>query len=121
MAELFAGNVTEFDEGECRVIAGGGHEIGVYRLGEEFIAYENRCPHQGGPVCQGKMIRKVEEDLADDKTSRGLRYSGDRIHIVCPWHGYEFDMRTGIHPGGGSVRLRGFDVEVRSGEVYVQV
>ncbi len=121
MAELFVGNAVEFTDGTCRVIAGEGCEIGVCRIGENFFAYKNHCPHQGGPVCQGKIIHKVEEKLADDKTSLGLRYSNDRIHIVCHWHGYEFDMQTGIHSGNTNVRLKGFKVEVRSGKVYVQL
>ena len=33
-----------------------GSEIGVFRLGDEFFAYENKCPHLEGPVCQGKIL-----------------------------------------------------------------
>ena len=36
----------------------------VFKLGGEFYAYLNHCPHMGGPACQGKMIAKVEEDIA---------------------------------------------------------
>lgn len=119
--ELYVANVSEFEEGDCRIVSGHGLEIGVYRVDGDFCAYENRCPHQGGPVCQGKLIRKVEEVLGQHRTSLGLKYSEEQVHIVCPWHGYEYSVKTGVHPGDGNVRLRKFNVEERNGEVYVIV
>ena len=87
----------------------------------EYFAYENNCSHQGGPVCQGKILNKVEEILAEDKTSKGLKFSEEDVHIVCPWHGYEFNIRTGRHPGDKNVRLKPYDVKVDNGEIYVVV
>jgi nitrite reductase/ring-hydroxylating ferredoxin subunit len=74
----------------------------------------------GGPVCQGKMINRVEEILTPEKKSRGQRFAAER-HIVCPWHGYEFNLDTGCHPGKPSVRLRPIDIQVREGNVYVSL
>jgi hypothetical protein len=54
---------------------------------------------EGQPACQGKMIAKVEEDIAPDRTSKGMMFSKSKLHVVCPWHGFEFDIRTGVHPG----------------------
>ena len=53
----------------------------------------------GGPACQGKMIAKVDEVIAEDRTSKGMAFSKTKMHVVCPWHGFEFDIRTGVHPG----------------------
>ena len=47
-------------------------EVAVFKLGGEFFAYLNHCPHMGGPACQGKMIAKVEEVIAPDRTSKGM-------------------------------------------------
>jgi nitrite reductase/ring-hydroxylating ferredoxin subunit len=77
-------------------------------------------PHAGGPVCQGKIFNRVEEVLAVDMKSRGLRFSNDR-HVVCPWHGYEFNIETGCHPGDETVRLTPIPVDVRDGEIFVGV
>ena len=121
MPDLYCGKETEFGERDRKIIAQGDLEIGVFRLGGEFYAYENNCPHQGGPVCQGKILGKVEEVLGADKTSKGLKFSDTDVHIVCPWHGYEYNIRTGRHPGDKNVRLKPFKVAVRSGEVYVVV
>jgi nitrite reductase/ring-hydroxylating ferredoxin subunit len=49
-------------------------DVAVFRRGEELLAIGNDCPHQGGSLCDGW----VEGDI-----------------VVCPLHGWEFDMRTG--------------------------
>ena len=78
------------------------------------------CPHAGGPVCQGKIFNKVEEIITPDKKSAGLRFGKSR-HIVCPWHGYEYDLATGCHPGDPSVRLTPVKVAVRDGQIYISL
>lgn len=119
MPELYVGNEAEFEEEGCKIVALGDVEIGVFRVHGDFYAYRNVCAHRGGPVCQGRIMRKVEEILGEDKTSQGLRFSEEHVHIVCPWHGFEYDLKTGVHPGDSGVRLRKHKVEVRNGEVYV--
>ena len=117
MAELFAGSEAEFEEGDCKIIVRDDLEIGVFRVGPSYYAYRNHCVHQGGPVCQGRLFRHVEEILGEDQSSLGLRFAEEKVHIVCPWHGYEYDIRTGAHPadpdipsgkvrGGGAGRRR---------------
>jgi nitrite reductase (NADH) small subunit len=119
--EVYVGKESEFGDRDRKIIAEGEIEVGVFRLDGEFYAWRNQCVHQGGPVCQGKILSKVEELIAEDKTSRGLKFSETDVHIICPWHGYEFNIRTGRHPGDRNVRLRAHEVKVRDGEVYVVV
>lgn len=121
MPDLFVGKESEFGERDRKIIAQGDLEIGVFRVEGKFYAYENNCAHQGGPVCQGKILAKVEEVLAADKTSQGLKFSDENIHIICPWHGYEYNIKTGRHPGDKNVRLKPYEVKVKNGEVYVVV
>ena len=121
VAELFVGKETEFEDRDRKIIAQGDLEIGVFHVNGDFYAYENNCVHQGGPVCQGKILNKVEEVLADDKTSKGLKFSESDVHIVCPWHGYEYNLMTGRHPGDRNVRLKPYEVKISDGEVYVIV
>jgi nitrite reductase/ring-hydroxylating ferredoxin subunit len=73
----------------------------------------------GGPACQGKMIAKVEEVIAEDRTSKGMMFSKSNMHVVCPWHGYEFDIRTGVHPGNARARLRAVAIAVSGNEVII--
>lgn len=111
------------DKGKL-VIEAGGEEIGVFRLGDEFFAWKSKCPHQGGPVCQGRIYSKVLETLDADMKSRGRDYDESVSHIVCPWHGLEFDIRTGEFAGASAVKimnLEGYPVQVQDGEVYVIV
>ena len=62
--------------------------------------------------------------------SRGVHFRSDfptrddahwQRHIVCPWHGYEFDLATGCHPGDPAMRLTPVPVAVRNGHIYVSV
>ena len=119
MSEVLVGELAQIADGDHRVFMIGKLEVGVFRQGGKVIAWENRCPHAGGPVCQGKIYQKVEEMLGPDKTSQGLRFSGTP-HIVCPWHGFEFDIVTGRHPGDPKFRLRAVEASVREGRIYVR-
>jgi nitrite reductase/ring-hydroxylating ferredoxin subunit len=121
MREVSVGSVSDFEDPGRKIVGFEGFEVGVFRLDGEFHAYLNHCPHLGGPVCQGKMIAKIEEILAEDKTSKGMAFSKTRLHVVCPWHGYEFDIRTGVHPGNPRARLRRIRVTVMDGEVLIAV
>ena len=113
MTEIMVGACSELADGDHRIVAVGELEVGIFRLGDRFVAYENRCPHHGGPVCQGKLFNRVEEIIMPDQTSRGLRFSKDR-HVVCPWHGYEFDLDTGS-PSRRPARSPAADTGARSG------
>ena len=64
MPELLVGKEADFEEKDRRIIVQGELEIGVFRVNGDFHAYQNQCAHRGGPVCQGKIIPKVEEVLA---------------------------------------------------------
>ena len=120
MRRVNIGSASEFSDPGRKVIALDRFEVAVFKLDGEFFAYLNHCPHMGGPVCQGKMIAKVDEIIAADRTSRGMAFSKTRMHIVCPWHAYEFDIRTGVHPGNSRARLRKVPVAISEGDVIVE-
>jgi nitrite reductase/ring-hydroxylating ferredoxin subunit len=119
MAETLVGKVAEFKDGDRRIVFAGNNEIGVFREGGEYYAYSNYCLHQGGPACEGLTIAKVEEAIMPDKTSRGLYFSEDALHFVCPWHGYEYDMKTGECVSDRKLKLRRYKVVQKGDELYV--
>lgn len=119
MSEVAVAALDDIPDGDHRIYKVGALEVGVFRQQDKVYAWENRCPHAGGPVCQGKIYRKVEEVLDADRRSLGLRFS-QTAQIVCPWHGFEFDVATGRHPGDPKVRLRPVPVAVREGRIYVR-
>jgi len=121
METVRVGSVGAFALRSRKVFEIAGEEVGVFRLDDGFYAWRNRCPHQGGPVCQGRLYNRVREALDAGRRSLGRRYDEERVHIVCPWHGLEFDIRTGRHPGNDGMALQPATVQIVDGEVYVSL
>jgi nitrite reductase/ring-hydroxylating ferredoxin subunit len=119
MAEQFVGKASEIKDGDRRIVFVGEHEIGVFKEKGEYFAYSNFCLHQGGPACEGLTIAKVEERIMPDKTSRGMYFSDTELHFVCPWHGMEYDMKTGECVSDRKMRLRKYKILQRGDDVYV--
>src|SRR3954452_22223706 len=119
MAEQFVGKASEIKDGDRRIVFVGEHEIGVFKEKGEYFAYSNFCLHQGGPACEGLTIAKVEERIMPDKTSRGMYFSDTELHFVCPWHGMEYDMKTGECVSDRKMRLRKYKVLQKGDDVYV--
>jgi nitrite reductase (NADH) small subunit len=119
MTEKFIGPISEFKDGDCRIIEQDGLEIGVYRWRGRFYAYRNHCFHQGGPVCEGMLLGKVEDVIAADRTHLGQRFNDDDPHMVCPWHGWEFRLLTGESATDPRLRLQQFTVVERGAAAYV--
>jgi nitrite reductase/ring-hydroxylating ferredoxin subunit len=116
-----AGKVEDYAEGMRRVIDCGDQEVGVFKIDGEFYAWFNRCAHVDGPVCQGRIMRRVLEPLDDEKCVRELAYDEHELNIICPWHGWEYNIKTGRHPGNPRGRLRKATLVIEDGEVYVRV
>ena len=95
--------------------------IGVFRLEGQLFAYENTCAHSGGPICQGRILPRVIEVMDSQKQVHGQNWDESDMHIVCPWHGFEYSIKTGEHAGDQSIRLRSFHVHEEDGGIYVTV
>ena len=98
-----------------------GAVIALFNVDGQLFALDGICPHQGGPVCHGRILKKVEEVIMEDKTSKGLTFSPKHTHVVCPWHGFEFNIRTGRHPGDRNAVLTPVEVKIRNHDVFVIV
>jgi hypothetical protein len=59
MDEIAVGKLTDIADGDYRVFAVEELEVGIFRTGSKVLAYENVCPHAGGPVCQGKIFNRL--------------------------------------------------------------
>jgi nitrite reductase (NADH) small subunit/3-phenylpropionate/trans-cinnamate dioxygenase ferredoxin subunit len=91
--------VEEVPPGTGRLVMGPFEKpMALFNAGGAFYAVNYICPHMGGPLGEGKLEGCV---------------------VSCPWHGWTFDVRTGLpdHPGGHSVAA--YEVEVRGDEVFV--
>jgi 3-phenylpropionate/trans-cinnamate dioxygenase ferredoxin subunit len=80
----------EIAPGQRKIVQVGGRSIGVFNVGGEFFALRNRCPHQGGPLCEGVQFAPLRS-ATPGEYDRGP----DGEVIRCPWHGWEFEIRTG--------------------------
>jgi nitrite reductase/ring-hydroxylating ferredoxin subunit len=104
--------VGEIPPGGRKIVTVRGREIGVFNLGGEFFALVNRCPHQGAALCRGEVVSRLEAPLPGEYR---LARRGEMLR--CPWHCWEFDIRTGqswCDPD--SVKARTYGVTVEPGE-----
>ncbi len=121
MAEVIVAKTSDFDDPGRKVFDVDGMEVGVFKLGGEFYAWENRCPHLDGPACQGRIVPETTEAVNDDRTSRGREFSKTEMNVACPWHGFEFNIRTGRHPTNNAVRLRAVALRIAGDDIYLDV
>ena len=82
--------VDEIEPGERKIVSVAGRSIGVFNVAGEFFALRNRCPHQGGLLCQGRLWGALRSESPGE-----FEYEPKREILTCPWHGWEFHVRTG--------------------------
>ena len=121
MQEILVCHPEDVPEGQTRIVRTNDIEIGVIRHAGAWYAYRNLCPHQGGPACEGVRMFAVTETIVEGGVSLGHRFDETDLHIVCPWHGYEFPVTDGVHVRDSRVRLQKFPVVERDGGVYVEL
>jgi thiamine pyrophosphate-dependent acetolactate synthase large subunit-like protein/nitrite reductase/ring-hydroxylating ferredoxin subunit len=97
-------NVDEVPSGRVKTVTAGTHSMALTNIDGEFTVMENRCPHQGGPLGEGSI------EVGND----------GQCWLRCPWHGWDFDPKTGRPPGGHEDSgQRIYPVDVREDGVYV--
>jgi nitrite reductase/ring-hydroxylating ferredoxin subunit len=121
MPEIRVCGPDELADGSVRIVSVKNLEIAVIRHGGRYYAYHNHCPHQGGPACEGVRMPQVSDQLDDNGRFIGHAYDENDIHIVCPWHGYEFHLKDGVNVSDPKVRLKKFNVTERDGGIFLTV
>src|SRR3546814_20077794 len=95
MPEIRVCSTEELADGDVRIVTACKLEIGVIREKGRYFAYRNVCPHQGGPVCEGLKMPGVVDQIGEGGLYIGQTFEEGDIHIVCPWHGYEYHLEDG--------------------------
>lgn len=116
MARHVVARAAEIPPGGRKIAVVQGREVGVFNLGGEFFALANRCPHQGGALCLGRQI-----GLVTSREPGRFDYARAGEMLKCPWHGWEFDIRTGqswCDPA--DLRVRRYSVQVETGDELVK-
>ncbi len=114
--KYIVGSIDEIPPGGRKIVEVAGLSIGVFNLNGEFFALRNRCPHQGGPLCEGKLWGLLEAPAPGE-----FVYTRRGEILSCSWHGWEFDIRTGqswCDPR--RLRARTYEVHVEPGSALVE-
>jgi nitrite reductase (NADH) small subunit len=92
--------VEDVPAGTVKTVRAGEEEIALAHCDGGFYATQNACIHLQGPLGEGRL-----EDC----------------RLTCPWHGWQYDVRTGENDFDLAIKLRTYDVEVHDGEIRVRV
>ncbi len=95
-----AGSVDALEDKGRLVFRKAGRQIALFDTPHGVLACNNRCPHEGYPLREGNL--------------------DDRCIITCNWHNWKFDLRSGRNLYGGE-GLRTYPVEIRDGEVWIDL
>ncbi len=112
MARHAVARLAEVPPGSRLLVSVKGQDVCVFNIAGELFSVANRCPHAGAPLCSGKLTGLMEAEGPGE-----YRYSREGEILRCPWHGWEFDIRTGkscVDPN--KLRIRNFAVDVVGGE-----
>ncbi len=92
-------NQSELGEGQMMLIEVGGERVVIGRCPQGITAFSDHCTHKGGSLADGALVGCT---------------------VQCPWHGSQFDIHTGrVVAGPAERQIQTYDVDIRSGEVYV--
>lgn len=116
MSKHVVAAVRDLPPGSRKLVTVKGRPIAVFNIKGEYFGLLNRCPHQGGSLCEGKLIGLIEASEPGRYT-----YTREGEILRCPWHGWEFDVRTGLSRcDPDTVRAKSYEVAVTPGEQVVE-
>lgn len=97
---LCVGPIEDIEDGRAKIVAvAEGERIAVFRDGADFRAVANLCPHQGGPLGEGRILDGC---------------------VTCPWHGFQFRLIDGRAPPPFTDRVAIYATRIADGVVYVR-
>ncbi len=105
--------VGELPPGSRKFVTIDDRPIAIFNIKGEYFGLLNRCPHQGAALCEGPLI-----GLARSSDPGEIEYTRLGEIIRCPWHGWEFDIRTGqSYCDPRRFRAQGLSGQCRAGHV----
>jgi nitrite reductase/ring-hydroxylating ferredoxin subunit len=116
MAKHVVAAADDIPPGSRKLVTVKGRPVVVFNVAGEYFGLLNRCPHQGGNLCEGKLTGLLEAAEPGQ-----YRYSRQGEILRCPWHGWEFDVRTGqSYCEPDKIKARKFDVSLTEGRTIVE-
>ena len=90
--------LDDLPPGGAREVEYDGRIYALFNVDGIVSAIDGICPHQGGPLADGML---------------------EGTCVTCPWHGWQFDIRTGRTPLGARIKQAVYDVKVEGRDVFV--
>jgi len=91
---------SEIPAGTSKVVEVAGKALALFNCDGTFYAIENECKHRGGPLGEGSLEGGV---------------------VTCPWHGWEYEVASGVCRTNPSVAVQAFEVKVEGDDVLIRV
>jgi nitrite reductase (NADH) small subunit len=92
--------LEELPVGAAKEVEFEGRVYGLFNVNGEILAIDAICPHQGGPLVDGAL---------------------EGTMLTCPWHGWQFDVKTGRTPLGPKIQQAVFEVKIEGQDVLIAV
>jgi nitrite reductase (NADH) small subunit len=90
--------LNEVPPGQSRIVTVNDRQIALFNVEGKFYAIHNSCPHEGGPLIEGRLKGHV---------------------VACPWHDLAFDIRNGQGTDGGGYCVGSYEVRVEGTDIMV--
>ena len=97
---VLIGQAADIPVGEGRVVEAEGKTLALFNVDGAFYALDNDCVHRGGPLGEGDL---------------------DGTVVVCPWHAWRWDVKTGANVNNPALKMPCFPVSVDDGRVFVEL
>ena len=94
------GTANDLKDGQAKVVNANGTEIALYNVKGKYFATQNNCLHRNGPLGEGALEGET---------------------ITCPWHGWQYDVKTGENQVSKAIKLQVYKVEVKGEELFIEV
>ena len=96
--EVTVARAEDVAPGTVQRVSAGDLELALVRIGDDFYATAGRCAHLQGPLGEGRVADHV---------------------LTCPWHGWQYDVRTGLNEFDHAIHVQTYAVRVEDGDVKV--
>lgn len=92
--------VNDVAEGSGKTVQADGQPIALFKIEGKFYAIHNTCLHRGGPLGEGELDSQI---------------------VTCPWHGWRYDVTTGVNEVNPSVKVQQFPVKIAGDDILVEI
>ncbi len=90
---------ADLDEGSAKEVVVGDRIVAIFRHESELFALDGMCAHQGGPIAEGTVAHGC---------------------VTCPWHGWQYELRTGIQTINRQPLQETFEIREVDGRIEIR-